>query len=135
MEILIGVAIGFMAWFLVHYLVAGVYTVNQNERAVKTVSGARNVSAETIKAQELAAMTEERAREIIRSLRLFAPMEPDPFNGLGLVEQQAIFHKTNLIPRAGAPNLVWDFDAHFLFCGSFFRRRVGGPLLPECERN
>ncbi|MEW6746329.1 MAG: hypothetical protein AB1486_26610 [Planctomycetota bacterium] len=47
---------------------------------------------ETFKAQELAAMTEERAWQIIRSLRLFAPVPPNPFNGLGLVEQQAIFH-------------------------------------------
>jgi regulator of protease activity HflC (stomatin/prohibitin superfamily) len=39
MNILIGVAIGFVAWFLVRYLVAGVYTVNQNERAVKTSFG------------------------------------------------------------------------------------------------
>jgi regulator of protease activity HflC (stomatin/prohibitin superfamily) len=37
--ILLGVALGFLAWFLVRYLVAGVYTVNQNERAVKTSFG------------------------------------------------------------------------------------------------
>jgi hypothetical protein len=47
----------------------------------------------TIKARELASMTEERARQIILRLRLFAPAPPNPFNGLGLVEQQAIFHK------------------------------------------
>ena len=50
-------------------------------------------AVETVKAHELAAMTEERAREIIRSLRLFAPAEPNRFNGLGLVKQQAIFHR------------------------------------------
>jgi len=39
MEIIVGAAIGFVAWFLVRYLVAGVFTVNQNERAVKTSFG------------------------------------------------------------------------------------------------
>src|SRR5262249_5498778 len=39
MTILAGVAVGFVAWFLVRYLVAGIYTVNQNERAVKTSFG------------------------------------------------------------------------------------------------
>ena len=31
-----GFFVGFIAWFLVRYLAAGLYTVNQNERAVKT---------------------------------------------------------------------------------------------------
>ena len=39
MSILLGLAIGFIAWFLVRYLVAGLYTVDQNERAVKTSFG------------------------------------------------------------------------------------------------
>ena len=34
-----GVVIGFIAWFLVRYLAAGLYTVAQNERAVKTSFG------------------------------------------------------------------------------------------------
>ena len=38
-SILLGVAVGVIGWFLVRYLVAGVYTVNQNERAVKTSFG------------------------------------------------------------------------------------------------
>ncbi len=36
---LFGCIVGFIAWFLVRYLVAGLYTVNQNERAVKTSFG------------------------------------------------------------------------------------------------
>lgn len=36
---ILGIALGFVLWFLVRYLVAGLYTVNQNERAVKTVFG------------------------------------------------------------------------------------------------
>lgn len=35
----IGLFFGFGAWFLMRYLVAGIYTVDQNERAVKTVFG------------------------------------------------------------------------------------------------
>jgi regulator of protease activity HflC (stomatin/prohibitin superfamily) len=38
-SIIFGVASGFVVWFLVRYLVAGLYTVNQNERAVKTSFG------------------------------------------------------------------------------------------------
>jgi hypothetical protein len=53
---------------------------------------ARWEAVETVKAQELAAMTEERAWQVIQSLCLFAPAPASPFNGLGLVEQQAIFH-------------------------------------------
>ena len=54
---------------------------------------ARWEAVETVKAQELAAMTEERAWQIIRSLRPFGEVPPNPFNGAGLVEQQAIFHR------------------------------------------
>jgi len=39
MSIAFGCFIGFVAWFLMRYLVAGLYTVNQNERAVKTSFG------------------------------------------------------------------------------------------------
>ena len=39
MSTLLGFVFGFVAWFLVRYLVAGLYTVAQNERAVKTKFG------------------------------------------------------------------------------------------------
>ena len=39
MTIVAGIVVGLVAWFLVRYLVAGVYTVDQNERAVKTRFG------------------------------------------------------------------------------------------------
>lgn len=39
MPILFGCILGFVGWFLLRYLVAGIYTVNQNERAVKTRFG------------------------------------------------------------------------------------------------
>jgi regulator of protease activity HflC (stomatin/prohibitin superfamily) len=39
MGVFIGMVFGFVAWFLVRYLVSGIYTVDQNERAVKTSFG------------------------------------------------------------------------------------------------
>lgn len=39
MEVLSGVVLGFIAWFIVRVLLTGLYTVNQNQRAVKTVLG------------------------------------------------------------------------------------------------
>ena len=39
MSIGFGIVIGVIAWFVVRYLLAGLYTVDQNERAVKTVLG------------------------------------------------------------------------------------------------
>ena len=54
---------------------------------------ARWEAVETVKAQELAAMTDERAWEIIRTLRPFTKPWRDPFNWMGLVEQQRIFHR------------------------------------------
>jgi hypothetical protein len=53
---------------------------------------ARWEAVETFKAQDLAALTEERAREIIHALRLLAFALSNLMNGMGLVEQQAIFH-------------------------------------------
>lgn len=39
MALIGGLVVGFIAWFLVRYLIAGLYTVDQNERAVKTILG------------------------------------------------------------------------------------------------
>lgn len=39
MNIIAGCVCGFVAWFLVRYLIAGLYTVDQNERAVKLSFG------------------------------------------------------------------------------------------------
>ena len=35
----VGIFIGFITWFLVRYLAGGIYTVDQNQRAVKTNFG------------------------------------------------------------------------------------------------
>src|SRR5664280_1835110 len=39
MQILAGVCLGLVAWFVLRILLMGVYTVDQNERAVKTRFG------------------------------------------------------------------------------------------------
>lgn len=39
MMIILGCIVGFVAWFLLRYLAAGIFTVEQNERAVKTSFG------------------------------------------------------------------------------------------------
>lgn len=53
---------------------------------------ARWEAVEIAKAQDLASMTEERAREIIQSLGAVEGWRERP-DWSGLVEQQAIFHK------------------------------------------
>lgn len=47
MEFLVGVLLGLTAWFAVRVLVMGVYTVDQNERAVKTRFGRAERISET----------------------------------------------------------------------------------------
>jgi hypothetical protein len=49
-------------------------------------------AVETFKAQELAAMTDERARQIIQSLGTVEGWRERP-DWSGLVEQQALFHR------------------------------------------
>jgi regulator of protease activity HflC (stomatin/prohibitin superfamily) len=39
MYVLTGMLVGFIAWFILRYLLAALYTVEQNERAVKTIFG------------------------------------------------------------------------------------------------
>lgn len=47
--IFLGIVFGFIGWFLVRYLLAGIYTVDQHERAVKTSFGkAQRVGKSTI---------------------------------------------------------------------------------------
>jgi regulator of protease activity HflC (stomatin/prohibitin superfamily) len=79
MTILMGVVVGFVAWFLVRYLVAGIYTVNQNERAVKTSFGrAERVGAATIATDPIAEClnAEEKERYNFPQVRVIPPGGP-----------------------------------------------------------
>jgi regulator of protease activity HflC (stomatin/prohibitin superfamily) len=77
--IIIGCIVGFIAWFLVRYLAAGLYTVKQNERAVKTSFGRaqRLGTASTLDdpiASSLSA--EERPRYNFPQVRVIQPGGP-----------------------------------------------------------
>jgi len=77
--IFIGILLGFVAWFLVQYLAAGLYTVNQNERAVKTIFGrAERVGTATTIDDPIAETlnAEEKARYIYPQVRVIPPGGP-----------------------------------------------------------
>jgi regulator of protease activity HflC (stomatin/prohibitin superfamily) len=77
--IFFGCVIGFVAWFLVRYLAAGLYTVNQNERAVKTSFGrAERVGDATTLQDPIAApfSEEEKERYCYPQVRVIPPGGP-----------------------------------------------------------
>ena len=79
MSILFGVVIGLVGWFLVRYLVAGFYTVNQSERAVKTRFGrAERVGDATTLQDPMAAYLrpEEQERYCYPQVRVIPPGGP-----------------------------------------------------------
>jgi regulator of protease activity HflC (stomatin/prohibitin superfamily) len=80
MMILLGCIFGFIVWFLVRYLLAGLYTVNQNERAVKTSFGrAQRLAGDPTTLQDPISEgldTAERARYAWPQLRVIAPGGP-----------------------------------------------------------
>ena len=77
--ILFGCVAGFAAWFLVRYLAAGLFTVNQSERAVKTSFGrAERVGNATTLQDPIAASLneEERDRYVYPQVRVIPPGGP-----------------------------------------------------------
>jgi regulator of protease activity HflC (stomatin/prohibitin superfamily) len=78
-ELVVGVVAGVLAWFVVRCIIAGLYTVDQNERAVKTVLGrAVRVGSATTADSPLAAdlEDEERARYVYPQVRVIQPGGP-----------------------------------------------------------
>jgi regulator of protease activity HflC (stomatin/prohibitin superfamily) len=78
-SIFIGCVFGLIIWFLVRYLVAGMYTVNQNERAVKTAFGRAERVGKAMTADDpmSAGMTpEERERYNYPQVRVIPPGGP-----------------------------------------------------------
>src|SRR5580698_5007245 len=74
-----GIILGFIAWFLVRYLAAGLYTVNQSERAVKTSFGrAERVGEATTLDDPVAAnlSDEEKQRYVYPQVRVIPPGGP-----------------------------------------------------------
>jgi len=79
MSIVIGIIFGFIAWFLVRYLAGGIYTVNQNEKAVKTSFGrAERVGSATTLDDPISASLEagERERYCYPQVRVIKPGGP-----------------------------------------------------------
>lgn len=79
MSIVIGCVMGFVAWFLMRYLVAGLYTVNQNERAVKTSFGRAQRIAELTTADDPISEPlneEEKSRYTYPQVRVIMPGGP-----------------------------------------------------------
>lgn len=78
MAILSGIVVGFVIWFLVRYLVGGLYTVNQNERAVKTIFGRADRLPQTTLDDPMAdtLRPEERERYKYPQVRVIQPGGP-----------------------------------------------------------
>ena len=76
---LVGVVIGLLAWFLVRCLLSGIYTVNQNERAVKTSFGrAERIPGATTASDPISASldADEKQRYNYPQVRVIMPGGP-----------------------------------------------------------
>ena len=92
MAILVGIFFGFFAWFLVRYLLVCVYTVDQNERGVKTSFGrAQRVSnLSTLNDPISESLTEdEKTRYAYPQVGVIMPGGPNPF-GQELLRKEVI---------------------------------------------
>ena len=78
-DILLGIIIGFIAWFAVRCVLSGFFTVNQNERAVKTSFGrVERVGEATTAEDPISAMLnpEEKQRYTYPQVRVIQPGGP-----------------------------------------------------------
>lgn len=77
--IIFGIIFGFAAWFVVRYLAAGLYTVDQNQRAVKTIFGrAERIGTQTTLDDPIseALRADERERYAYPQVRVIPPGGP-----------------------------------------------------------
>ena len=80
MSLAVGFFIGFVIWFIVRVVIGGIYTVNQNERAVKTSFGRaeRLPSGKSTLDDPISSflLEEERARYVYPQVRVIPPGGP-----------------------------------------------------------
>ena len=79
MAILLGISVGFLAWFAIRHVLAGFYTVDQNELAVKTVFGrAQRIEGRTTAEDPVGdgLSAEERERYAWPQLQVIGPGGP-----------------------------------------------------------
>jgi len=79
MTVTVGIVVGFIAWFLVRCLVAGLFTVNQNERAVKTSFGRATRAADLTTLDDPVSDTldaDEKRRYAYPQVRVITPGGP-----------------------------------------------------------
>lgn len=79
MPILLGLVVGLLAWFFLRCIVGGLYTVNQNERAVKTVFGrAERIGGQTTLNDPIseALNADEKTRYTYPQVRVIPPGGP-----------------------------------------------------------
>ena len=77
MSLIFGGILGFFAWFTVRYLIFGVFTVNQAERAVKTSFGrAQRLAPDSVPPAGGELSAEERERYAFPQLRVLPPGGP-----------------------------------------------------------
>jgi regulator of protease activity HflC (stomatin/prohibitin superfamily) len=79
MSIIAGFLAGFLGWFFLRYVLSGLYTVNQNERAVKTVFGrAQRIKGKTTLDDPITEFLREKEREryVYPQVRVIQPGGP-----------------------------------------------------------
>jgi len=102
-EVLVGIAVGGIAWFVLRYVILGFYTVDQNERAVLTSFGRaeRILGASTVYTPEGIALSEEERRRYaypqVRVIRPGGPYFRWPWQQI---------HKVSVATRT--VNMAWD---------------------------
>src|SRR5271169_3705668 len=112
MTIILGCLLGFVAWFLLSYLVAGLYTVDQNERAVKTSFG---------RAQRIEGVT--------------TLSDPEMANTLNKDEQTRYNYPQLVVIPPGGPYFKWPWEKVYKVTVATESTNIAwDPETPEANR-